>query len=199
MSNCKELELGEQGMFYICDCLRNGKSLGRRLLTLLNRECGQVAALLPQDVDLKRMPELVSEFRYGGISRIGGTLTCLSKMTQEFLTTDSSHICIIEDTIAQREDGWLAACDAPALFLGSDVYYFLSSEHHDDLEEIRKIVSALDAQRVTGVMTSLPEGKASPNGRQEITLEDVDEFASRAQMIVVDAYDGEGYLIWRRE
>jgi hypothetical protein len=198
MNGCNEFNVGEPGTTYIRECLECGKSLGEQLLTVLNRECGHVTALVPQDIDFSKMPELTSDFR-GYATRVGGTLVCLTKLAQEFLVADSNHICIIEDVIVRREDRGLSSLDLPILFLGSDVYYFLSSKHRNDSVKIRKTLSTLDAQRVTGVMTSWPTWRNPLTERQEITLEDVNEFADRAQMIVVDAYDGEGYLIWRRE
>lgn len=198
MKNCKEIRLSEQGTAYIRECLENGKNLGKQLLPLIDRERGQVTALLPGDVDSERLSELISEFRYGGISSIGGTLTCLTKMLQEFFAVDSSHVCIIEDTIAQRGDGWIASFDGPVLFLGSDVYYFLSSKHRDDLDKIRRILATLDSMRVTGVLTSWPAGRDSLSEKQELTLKDVKDLAERAQIVVADAYDGEGYVFWRR-
>jgi hypothetical protein len=41
-------------------------------------------------------------------------------------------------------------------------------------------------------------GIALGKGSISIALKDINDFAGRTQMIVVDAYDGEGYLIWRR-
>ncbi len=195
MTKCNRFTLGEAGIAYIYECLKYGKNLGRLLSTVVNREHSRVTALVPPDIDFEKMPNLMSDFR-GYVTQIGGTLTCLVELTQEFLLEDPNHVCIIEDTIIRREDRVISSLDLPILFLGSDVYYFLSTEHRDDLEGIRKTLATLDAHRVTGVMTSLPTGRNPLEDRQEITSKDVNEFAERAQMIVIDAYDGQGYLIW---
>ncbi len=197
MAKCNRFALGEPGTLYIHECLKYGKNLGRLLLTVLGRERGRVTALVPPDIDFEKMPNLMSDFR-GYVTQIGGTLTCLVELTQEFLLEDPNHVCIIEDTIIRREDRVISSLDLPILFLGSDVYYFLSTEHRDDLEGIRGVLATLDANRVTGVMTSLPTGRSPFEDRQEMTPQDVNELAERSQMIVVDAYDGGGYLIWHR-
>ena len=198
---CNEHKVSEKGIAYISECLEYGKSLGKQLATLINRESGHITALLPQDVDSKETPDLLSEyrFRYGGIgSRVGGTLTCLAKTVYQFLIEDADHICIIEDTIVLREDGWIESSDAPLLFLDNDVYWFLSSKHCDNLERIQRILSALDGERVTGILTSLPSERKPLREKQDITLKDINEFTERTEMIIIDAFDGEGYLIWRR-
>lgn len=198
MGKCEELQLNEPALAYIRECLECGKQLGKQLLTLLNKEHAQLTALLPQNVGTRRKLELMSEFRFGGIGSASDTLSCLMKMTQEFLATNDNHICIIEDIIVQREDRWISSSNLPILFLSSDVYYFLSSKHHNDLEMIGKVISTLDAHRVTGILTSLPKGRNPLDEREEITLEDINDFADKTQMIMIGAYDGEGVLIWRR-
>ncbi len=198
MNKCEELKLNGPSLIFIRECFECGKHLGKQLLTLLDQEGGQLTALLPQNVDTKRKLELMSEFRFGGIGSARDTLSCLTKMIQEFLAANDNHICIIEDIIVQREDDWISSSNMPILFLRSDVYYFLSNKHRDDLEKIRKTVSTLDAHRVTGILTSLPERRNPFSEKQEITLEDVSDFVSKTYMIIINAYDGEGYLIWRR-
>jgi hypothetical protein len=217
-----EIRLGPEAIEYIKDRLAQGKTLASLLLERRDLDGGEVVTFLPSNADLER----ISNFSQGGVLPtpppethqhyttpdgtktvlvpVPGTSSHLVTTIQEFLKQGEGRICLFESAVARPTDGFLSspnAQDLRVLTFEENVYYFLT-EDDLDREKINKTVSYAISYLVIGVFAQLSkEDQFLPIEQQitrgEITLDDLKLLAERTEKIIVGAYDGEGYLIWR--
>jgi hypothetical protein len=125
-------------------------------------------------------------------------------MIQEFLEQGDARICLFESAVAKPTDGFLSTPDAKdlrVLTFQEDVYYLL--KENADREKIDKNLRYAKSHLILGVLVHpsdqdkflLPdEGPL----RKELTLDELKVLAEETEEIIIGAYDGEGYLIWKR-
>lgn len=104
---------------------------------------------------------------------------------------------MLENAIADRADAWLKRSSVNALFFGDEVYHLVvGPSSAQSIEAAARTAQSLPT--FVGTMTSLDGAEKLPGDRGELTLSTLRHFAERAEQIFVGAYDGEGYLLWRR-
>lgn len=217
----KEITLGPEAVHYIRDRLAEGKTLAKFLLDRADLNKGRVTTFLPSNADLSK----INNFSRGGVLPapppethhhyttpdgtktvmvpVPGTGTHLAAMIQEFLEQGDARICLFESAVAKPTDGFLStpnAKDLRVLPFQEDVYYLLKQQ--DDREKIDKTLRYAKSYLVLGVLVHLSKDKGllldEDSLRKELTLDELKVLAEETEKIIVGAYDGEGYLIWRR-
>lgn len=182
---------------YIRECLEEGNSLARHLLTQLDPDSGTVSAFLPPHV----APDSATRFRYGGIAHAEESEACLITLVQAFLSRRERRLCLFENALAQPHDPVLASAETRLCIFKDEVYHFLSEQDNDSQKIRQTIRAAASPYLCIGVLTSLPQESQILCETQRVILtsdEVLRGLAERAETIVVGAYDGEGYLIWQR-
>lgn len=192
---------------YVEDVLNGGHTLSKELLNLLDFEKGQFFTLLPTDADLARL----HEFSYGWIlpqnetkeyidefgrkSSFSWTPTVLNEISQ-FIFEEvnlKGFTCFFEDVVRLPSDPHLEFFHEYGLLYLNELYYLIDNEHASQ-ESIRSAIGEVNALWhllfvVTKIETSEILGK-------EITLNTIKEICRRTQLLVVGAYDGEGFVFW---
>jgi hypothetical protein len=209
----REFNLGDEGIKYIRKCLINGKTLANYLIRTCNLERGKLITFLPTDTN----EEAVKQFTTGGklkeeglkeeiIKPEGSKLTkvptpntdlWLVSIIRSFLTTDVKRLCIFENALAKPSDPWLSSKKMPVFTFHEEVYHFLLGTDAEN-EKIGETIRIATSHLFIGVMTSVPQETGFSLGGGEITSQELIGFAEKTEKIIVGAYDGEGYLIWRR-
>jgi len=199
MDKCLEIPAGTSGDMFLRECLDNGMVMGEQLTRLVDEVPGKVTALLSQGSKPAAGVELTSEtsLRDGTVGgRANDSLACLAKKVQRFLARPD-HVLIIEDALFRRQAPFLSSTDLPRLYVGDNVYWFVSNDLPGEPDEVRKTIHGLRFWGAVGIMTTwLLESPAVD--RQDIALTTLNDLVAGVQRIVVSAYDGEGFLIWYR-
>lgn len=193
---CQDLALDTQALLFVEDNLRKGLTLSRQVLTCLDISGGSVVAYLPPDIDTSTIKTRLSdEFRFGYITKLGGTLNCIVEFVKSYLSAESRRIVIFENANASANDPRLDE-DGNVLIFGDEVYYMLSSKDSD--EDVRNsIVSANSLWIHIGILTSVPD-ISDWDPKSTLGSADISDLAKRVEHIIVGAFDGEGFLIWSR-
>ena len=218
----KEITLGPEAIDYIRDRLAEGKTLAKFLLDRGDLDKGRVTTFVPFDADLSR----INNFSRGGVLPtpppethhhftapdgtktvmvpVPGTSKQLAAMMQEFLSRSDKRIGLFESAVARSTDGFLStpnAKDLRVMTFQEDVYYLL--KENDDREMIHKTLQYAKSYLVLGVLVHLTDKdkfllQDEDSLRKELTLDQFKVLANQTEKIIIGAYDGEGYLIWRR-
>ena len=218
----KEITLGPEAVDYVRDRLVKEKTLAKLLLDRGDLDKGKITAFLPTDADLSK----VSDFSRGGVlpapppetyhhyttpdgtktvmAPVPGTSNQLAAMVQEFLNRSDKRIGLFESAVAKPTDGFLStpkAKDLRVMTFQEDVYYLLKA--NDDREMIHKTLQYAKSYLVLGVLVHLTDKDKflfldEDSLRKELTLDQLKVLANQTEKIIIGAYDGEGYLIWRR-
>jgi hypothetical protein len=214
MSGFKEIEVGTEGLNYIKDRLAEGNSLSQALLNSRDLASGKVTTYLPAAISDRE----AKQFSTGGKLRIPRRLsvtlairgsnwriepkpnldTYIVKMIRSFLGQRGS-CCIFEDAKSRPTDPWIQSEDGRIKNLDDEVYYVLDEKDANDEEKIARTVrDAQSGWHFVGVMSLPPRNGRLSGGGRNLSADDLRALAERAVVILVGAYDGEGYLVWSK-
>jgi hypothetical protein len=216
MSESKEYILGPEALDFLRDNrITYGHTLSQLLLEVLDLHQGKITTFLPIDV----RPEQLYDFEAGGvlpfpekstwryITEQSGKKTILTPiprddsfvltLIREFLCSDKNNVCIIEEPLAKPTDSSMSRRKTPYIIYGNEVYHFLSSRVGE-----AEIAEAIKWPHTTvsflAILTTLVQNIALIN-KQKISADELRVLARGTETLMIGAYDGEGYLIWRKK
>lgn len=198
---------------YIRACLSRGHSIARRLLDSVRFEQGQLMISLPVGVPISAM----LDFRAGGRLKPdlrgafsletahGHALTAVPRPSTDnrlagfiaaYLQPHSNRICVFDDVISHPTDPLLRSNRRIVLFR-EEVYRVM---RQSDMARPFILQNIRDADALWYFMCIGAPAPASTNfaaGRR-FSAADLDWLAGKCDWLAVGAYDGEGYVMWRR-
>ena len=119
----------------------------------------------------------------------------LAVKVQEFLSEAENHVCVFEDPLARAGDPVLRNVDTRYVEFGAEIYHLILNSD-SDLTYIRKVLKrAKGIPTFVGVFTEWQASRAEKSPLN-FSKKDIKALATRAQKLVVGAFDGESYLIW---
>ncbi|MDP9477523.1 MAG: hypothetical protein M3R38_17870 [Actinomycetota bacterium] len=187
---------------YVRECLEYGHSLSRGLRRLHDVKSGRVVARLPLGANTVGL----EKFEWGGKKRAASPYPERSPSAEEalassiasFLAQGEGRVCVFENYLARRTDPWIARAKSRTLFFGDEVYHVVAGEHTGRDEVETAIREAKSPSIFVGTLSRLPLGYRLDAAGSELSEDLMRVLAEGAEEIVVGAYDGEGYLIWRK-
>ncbi len=192
---CLQAILGEQSRLFILNQLHHGLQISQHLCNkdILN---GHVISRLSTNDNIELIQNLSSdEFNYGGIASLEGSLRCLTEFLMKFMSESPNRLCIFEDAGAEPSFTWVIR-DKPRIFTYNKEVYHVAFSQQCTEEGLKHAIRTADSTWILiGVATSVPDIQEWI-GKVELTNNDIQELAQRAEHIIVGAFDGEGYLIW---
>ena len=185
-----EFALGADAVRYMREELANGHGLARHLLDL-PLDQGSVSTHLPAGVSKADLLDFGSGGVGSGEENLRAAELIKERMSQ---AADGSPICVVEHPVASKGDRFLRRRQWPLFSVGDDVYLFAYAE--EPIENVRRIVKEAHWYPGIGVASSLPSGSPVLTDGDEADPELLKTLAQRAQLIIVAAYDAEGWLVW---
>jgi len=199
---------------YIRDRLADGNALSKALLKLLPIERGQIITCLPPGV----VPQSLQDFSTGGklptphtsewkaaesrgesllMIPVPSTSAWITSKIREYLREESDHLCVLEDALARPTDPALRKRATRHTVHGDEVYHILLSQDAQYERVEATLRAATSTLPLIGILSTSEETRSGDSlGTLSTVL--LEALASRAQKILVGAYDGEGYLVWER-
>jgi len=193
MHGYREVILGATAMEYVQGRLANGLSLARGVLTAHDILAGSVRALIP----LNAAKSTAERFKQGGLIRGPAAHDWYIGVVQEFLSNGREHLCVLENAMARSGDSGLDHFKSRVFVYGDEVYHVLDANEAAAQCIKLAILEAQSAWISLGFMIVAPPGSAQRTKR--FSSSDLDWMAQSVKRIAVDAYDGEGWLIWERQ
>ncbi len=188
---------------YFIEQLRDGNTLAQNLLQLLEK--GHYMALLHPSAD----KSLIYNFRSGGILpqnslepvTFRGKVYPGRRRANSYLelalylenAMNSQACCYFDDQMHRREDSISKQYETATLYYNKELYLFLQSMKFS-FEHLKKMIQHVNAQWYYMNVIS----KEGPGTTHEISIEKLQRIAASTTHIVIGAYDGEGFLVWKR-
>lgn len=193
---------------YVQDNLDDVNTLSSELLQLLDFKKGHFFTLLPNDANF----EEIYHFKYGGIlpqypeekyfinghwssySWIPDIYLELSQLILKEITYKDRLSCFMDDVLASPKDEYYTLySDNFSLFYDEEVYYLINKENIS-LELLRKCL-----RFTTSFWHSLCVfTRGDFNGLTTLGLEKIKEICLKTDLVMIGAYDGEGYVFWEK-
>lgn len=214
----RQISLGSEALAYLRRQLSQGNTLAHCLLQRKDLAQGKMTTYLPRYVDAEtaryqfkegilREPSPRHHRRIlsldGSVSTLvpkGSMETYLIRTLKQTLSNREESCCLFENVEVRAGDPWLSSTDAllpVAWKYGSEVY-FMFTKKTATIHVIRHAIRVANAcWYFLGIVAAQPKRRL-PNGTHELTKARLKELAQQTERIIVGAYDGEGYLIWKR-
>ncbi|MEO6391375.1 MAG: hypothetical protein ABIP75_05940 [Pyrinomonadaceae bacterium] len=215
MVKIEELRLFGIADEYFQQYLDDGGSLSKILARSLPLESGSISALLPEGFDQSAVHSLDT----GGIIPVpdevmakesrrlesGGIMVPkldtreeLEIIVRKFLQENKDGIVVFEDQTSEPTDPWLKNSGTRIFSYDQEVFHYLVPKDCDFPERINKTISAAGGWRFVGTLVLKDEISSKLQTTSAIaTREDLERIAASISAVVVGAFDGESFLIWR--
>jgi len=173
----------------------NGLALTRTLGEECSWESGMARTFCPADVELSTLTDLVD----GGRMGLGPPTEWLAGQIAAFLSGGDDRVCILEDTCSRPDDAWLKSqTDVSVAVYGVQVYQMIPAGRGEPNIIAHTLGTADSAWGLIGVMTTDPNLQDTSPRRVDVGPETIRTWAAGAKAVILSAYDGEGWIVWRR-
>ena len=194
---------------YINDVLQDANQLSREYLESFDFKKGGFFNLLPEDADLSRMyffkryilkQNPIIKCGEGSENSRYQIIPTVREETASFLVNklnkNKSLSCIVDDVTRLATDTHhMKLYDYCGLFFENEIYYFGNCFSFS-----QKIL--IDCMQKSNAfwhsLCVLTEVSFDDVINKQLTLEKIKEICQKTQMVVVGAYDGEGYIFWEK-
>jgi hypothetical protein len=208
ISTVSERPLGPEAVQWIRRGLF-GTRLGARIVAQYSLDSGVVVAVLPEKVSNRQalsfetgglVPPSVDERSIVLTHPTGSTSHLVPKPNtdgylvsriQEFLHRSPTSACLFEDQVSQPGDPFVSPDRGTIVIVDGVVYHILNSKRDDSATVMATIRAAKKGiHMMLGVL-------ASAGVAEDGSSLDLEQVVLALDTIIVDAYDGESYLMWR--
>jgi len=188
MPTLRQIALDDRGLDYVREHLEGVNAFCSELLAVIEQTPGETFTFAPLSV----MGERAYRFGEPGLPA-GDLLELRAERVQALLDSDADACCIVDDFDARWGDP--ALDDSPTAFgVGEEVYHLLNAESGIDL--IEQVIA--DASAVWHGVAAVCTPPPSEQTGAQSTLEALRTCARSVIEISCAAYDGEGFVVWRR-
>ncbi len=187
----QQLPLGAEGVEYIRACLLDGRSLSRAVAAANDLDSGVAIAYLPPGIRSLN----AGQFRIGGVASAAVSEDVVGNALGQMLVEDGG-ILFGEDQLRLCSDAAIVARpDGVVCYL--DEVYHLGTHDGVDEQSIRGVLRRTRSA-VSGELLFVTHwaGQIPTSWPNRIT--DLGPLAGSVEAIVAGAFDGEGYVVWKR-
>jgi len=186
----------------------SGKNLANQLTSKSLTE-GKVFTYLPENTPLEHF----YRFEIGGIYSFDKSLVKKSpalvpiqndarpvviNYILQYLQENENHCCLFEDPIRAPSDRWFKRSEIKYVHHDKETYYFFGN--NVEIETFQDTFKRSEGYYFLCALSSLPAKKQKGfSPFSSLSTEQLEDFASNVISFFVRAYDGEGYLQWRKE
>jgi hypothetical protein len=178
---------GEEAMEYMKSVLRCGSQLSLALSHIDLSE-GNIVSWLPIGTNAER----VTNFMSGGTTIRQESLRLLTEIVVNALASRPGSVCILENPLSRPGDAYLRQLKIPYITNGCEVYFVL--DRHASANLVYDALRTAYSYRLVGCIILLHE-----SGDHTNTLEPILGSIAQTDEVYVGAYDGEGFLMWKRK
>lgn len=170
-------------------------SLSDILLKRLKSSDGVVFTLLPKNIDFKETINYKWTVLYprtlGRSESYLNTNAAISEFVDQYLSSNKSNICLIEDLTQKPEHPCRIINGVKPIVFDDRCYYMLTSLHKKD--QIRRVIGQTRTWAFIAALSRLDKQTL------ELTNDDISSISHDLEMVIVDAFDDNGYIIWEKE
>lgn len=185
-------DVGGRGTEFLRDAFADGLTLGRKISQKVDFSTGRCLALVPAETE----PDAIRDFEASGITNT----TAASATFATFLGSEMSKselVLVAENALLKPNDPWRPDEPIERFSFGDEVYEYLCAAKATTAR-IERLLRLADAgYTLNALLAEATLSKQLPDRRAAIGSGDLERLASGAVLLIVRAYDGESFLIWR--
>ena len=132
-----------------------------------------------------------------GFGKPGGYSVAAGIIVNE-LSDSSEAIALVESGTPERNDPVVSTWEFRKAFCENEVYGIVTKDSATT-EGIVFIMKAMESLVICNVFVGDVAPKWSADGLSELAFSWVDKLSERIRLVAVGAYDGESFVIWRRQ
>ena len=165
--------------------------LAKTLISSVNFDEGSCFTFLPEDADKKR----ITSFQFGGMAK--GAHENTRELIHQRLNIFKNSCFVFDDINSDYFPGYEGNLFLKyGYFLNKEIYYAICSKNSSE-ELISRVLFVSDAiWHSLGVLT---EANLDEVVDKKFTPEKIEEICKKTTMIIMRAYDGEGYIFWEKK
>jgi hypothetical protein len=185
----ERVALGPEALAYLRRSLAaSQRTLGRFVLAL-PLDSGRLFTFAPHGI----APEQLSRLREGVLGGVDAYAR-VAAFVVAYLTQPAPRYFVVEDVLVESGDPWLDAAAARYVRCGQEVYHFVAGGRASD-EAVLQTIDNAKGYVTNAILTG---GRSVPalHARAEVTQDQLRELAAATDAILVEAYDGEGFVLW---
>jgi hypothetical protein len=182
----------ERGLNYFTDDLMDTNTLSTTAMKIIDFRVGRFYTYLPSNVNM----DYINDFRRGGIAI--GVWECVEELVFNLLNTYPHYSCVFDDFNASLHSGvqWPLLSLCGYTYNNTEIYYITSKTNasRDIIADCFRMSNAI--WHSLCIVSSI---KLDDIYNRVLTLSDIEAVVQNAQLVIVGAYDGEGYIFWERK
>jgi hypothetical protein len=198
----KRFKVDSFGRKYLLGELRKGNSYAQALLETTRIQGGQIYTYLPsilQSAKAKFQDGILTLYDSVGMS--GEDLyhqlqSACSTMLYQYLSNNENGYVIFERI--GRPKSPIIQKERNPYFVFRDEVYLFHSHNSASLSTVEECMRKSRRYPLIMGLTSLTDPSIEVSPRETIDLRTLTMFAERTEMLVVGAYDDEGYILWSK-
>ena len=187
--------LGPKAMEFAKAELGRAGTLGRKLDEHFSIFGGEIITFLPKDATRAAYESFESCCAVDTQQMYSSTHQLAMALTKQYLTQSQDQI-VIFNTLARPSDPWLLREKLYYFSYGSEVYLYLSAAHSSD-EEIQAAFKSYGSYPAIVAFAS-KQPSLHPRNRYTIGQVEINNLASDTFAVMIEAYDQDGFLLWKR-
>jgi len=185
-----KVSLGAAGVNYVKETITDLLDLCELLLKNVDWSRGRAETFLPPDAS----EDVLSNLR--GDDTGAGNEDYIIQELLNCMKNCLNPIFVCEDTDHLPSDGdWPPVSEATKFFCNGHVYWFCTKASFGRIQ--KTIQWAHSACLMNGALCELPSD-TFPRDGEDVSLALLDEVTKNTAMVVVSAFDGAGFVLWRR-
>ncbi len=210
MKNLEKHDLSFDRTFnYFKDQLTYGNTLSTELLRLIDFSKGNFFTLLPNDANLKGcyefksggiLPQPPTQWHYiDGRKASYSFIPTVQEEVSHYILEQANELeltCIFEDVSSSKRSLYLEYFYKRSIIhFYQDETYFILNKIKLELNSISKCLET--ANSIWHSLCILSNTDCSMF-KEDLSIEEIDNLCTNSKLIIVGAYDGEGYVFWER-
>lgn len=169
--------------------LENTNILSNKVLKLINTSSGRFFTILPVNINFKN----IYEFQTGGIAT--GVRDYVKLYIQEKLKIEKNKCCIFDDFTTEYYPGYKDPLFVSnGFFFNEEIYYLVTQTDAPTIIDQCFIAS----NTIWHSLCLITEINLSLKVDKQLILKELENIISNASLLILGAYDGEGYVCWER-
>jgi len=188
----KTLSLDEEALCFFRERINTRLPLATAVLSHHDLARGRFRTLVAEHISHVTRENL----ERGGLFRSSASREWVIDGIVKYLSAAPDRLCVLEDHVGRSSDPGLSLSRSRIVTCAEYVYFVLCADdtHRQRIERV--LWDAASASITYGFMTAAPPAWDPNSGR--FSGQDLEYLADKTEKIVVDAYDGEGWLIWEK-
>lgn len=211
----EKFKLGAAGIQFVRQYLSNGLTLAQLLLEKLPLDKGTVITFLPEGVTKEESEEFESggkiktdpSLRETRVSEDGrkwiftpvqDNLALIMPHLLAYMSENHVRVCIFENASGGAQDPCIVKIHSNIYLYHNEVYHFVNSANIDS-SSVETAIREAHSYRLLGIGARVIGEKYRDTQKRTVNIDELKMFAENTEMLIVCAYDGEGYLIWTKD